>query len=61
MRKLAIDFYTDFFSAGSCVVECVGLPRLGEAQASSLESHVSFEEMMAAVQQLSCGKASRVD
>ena len=38
-----------------------GLPQLSEAQAALLESPMSFEEMTAAVQQLSCGKASGID
>lgn len=38
-----------------------GLPQLGEAQVASLESPISFDEMTAAVQQLSSGKASGVD
>lgn len=54
MRRLAISFYTNFYSAGNCEPDyeiLKELPRLGEAQLASLESTVSFAEMSTAVQQ----------
>ena len=66
MRKLAMDFYSSLFSADVCDSDCVdeileGLPRLGEASSASLGSVISFDELSAAVEQLSCGRSPGVD
>ena len=66
LRKLAMDFYSSLFSADVCDSDCVdeileGLPRLGEASSASLGSIISFDELSAAVKQLSCGRSPGID
>lgn len=66
MRKITIDFYVNLFSSGNCdaqrVTEVVeGLLQLEEAQAASLESPFTLEEMTAVMNQLSCGCFPGID
>lgn len=65
MRKLAITFYSDLFSAEGCNKErggnTTGAASADQAQEPSLEYPISPEEISEIVQQLSCGKASGVD
>lgn len=66
MRKLAMDFYENLFSAGTCNPSSVeemheGLPMLRLEQVASLETCIMMEEMSKAVQEMPYGCSSVID
>ncbi|KAF7642537.1 hypothetical protein LDENG_00256290 [Lucifuga dentata] len=66
MRKCAVDFYTNLFSADCCKPECVaelleGLPQLSPAEKAGLDRGLSMEELTTAVGQMASGRAPGLD
>lgn len=66
MRKMAMEFYEDVFSAADCSQSAVeemhrGLPTLNAVQAEQLDSDITLEEITIAVQQLSLGRSPGID
>ncbi len=66
MRRLAVDFYTDLYSAEFSDEQCrsqllKNLPVLTSDHKQSLETDISFEEVTAAVTGLSSGRAPGLD
>ncbi|KAL7836925.1 hypothetical protein AOLI_G00282090 [Acnodon oligacanthus] len=66
MRRLAVHFYSDLFTAGGadqCCSEVLlaDLPKLDQEQSQVLDTTPTFEEVIEAVHQLTSGRAPGVD
>lgn len=66
MRRLAVDFYVDLYAkvcTGNFVADELfnNLPVQDEANVKNLDSDLTFEEVTKAVNQLSSGRAPRID
>lgn len=66
VRRLAVDFYSDLFTARAPDQQCLDilfdvLPQLGEERQLELDTALTFEEVTEAVHQLTPGKAPGID
>ena len=66
MRKIAVDFYTDLYSADVTSFDCrdellEGLPKLGTSHVEAMDSDIQFHELTSAVQQLTTGRSPGID
>ena len=66
MRSLAVRYYAELYGAEECDGDSAadllqGLPQLSPGQREELDSDIAFEELTAAVKQLSTGRSPGVD
>ncbi|KAK2904012.1 hypothetical protein Q8A73_010669 [Channa argus] len=66
MRRHAVDFYSDLFSAEDCNMEhreklLDGLPQLAQEERAALDSPLTLEELTDVVNQMATGRAPGID
>ncbi|KAK2897108.1 hypothetical protein Q8A73_013488 [Channa argus] len=66
MRRHAVDFYSDLFSAEDCNMEhreklLDGLPQLAQEELAALDSPLTLEELTDVVNQMATGRAPGID